>query len=230
MCLRPFKLFFCLIALLLGACTSEHIIDIQGKDDNAIYSVQTTFPVTGDASPIYLKLKTSKVRADFLQEVPDGKYIFFQDIQVTGPDAVSVESDISTTTLGLGFIDSAKSVEKLSIAVFIGASQTDFSADVFFQSGSNIHVRDNIKELYIDGAIWYEFADRLKAGLAYALSMNADVSGFDEIDLFLNYLLFPHLELAIGLRDYTYRYNEGDSRSGIEVQSRGPFISLNFPF
>jgi hypothetical protein len=225
------KLLFSLTLLsLLVACTSDHIIDIEGKDDNAIYSVQTSFPITKSETPLYLKLRTSKIRADFSQLVPDGKYIFYEDIQITGPDAIDVDSDITATSISLGFVDNALPGKKFSIAVFIGVSKTDFNADVIFQSGPRVFVRDNIKELYLDAGLWYEVAERLRIGLALAMSMNADISGMNEVELALSYRMFTHLELAIGLRDFTYNYNEGDSRSGITVQSRGPFVSLNFPF
>lgn len=116
------------------------------------------------------------------------------------------------------------------MAIFLGVSQTRFNADVFFQSGPSVMIRDRIRELYLDAGIWYEVADRLKLGLAYALSMNADVSGLIELELSLSYRLLSHMEITVGLRDFTYNYNEGESRSSLWVQSKGPFVMLNFPF
>ncbi|MFC1589375.1 hypothetical protein ACFL3P_03790 [Pseudomonadota bacterium] len=214
--------------LILSACTSQDVIDIEGSDNKGLYTIQTSFPVV-EKAPVYLKLRASRTSADFSQDIPDGKYVFFEDLQITGPDGVTVESDIDTASISIGFLDDA-GIDRLSMAIFLGVSQTRFNADVFFQSGPSVMIRDRIRELYLDAGIWYEVADRLKLGLAYALSMNADVSGLIELELSLSYRLLSHMEITVGLRDFTYNYNEGESRSSLWVQSKGPFVMLNFPF
>jgi len=223
------RLTFIAGLLVLSACTSQNIIDIEGRDDNALYTVQTSFPVTSSEDPVYLKLRASRTSAEFLQQVPDGKYIFFQDIQITGSDRIAVESDIATTSISFGIFDFMMA-DKFTTSVFIGASQTRFNADVAFQSGASVDIRDRIREAYLDMGLWYRPTDRLKLGLMFAMSMSADISGYNEIELSLSYKLFSHLEVAAGLRDFVYNYNEGDSRSSLHIESKGPFVMLYFPF
>lgn len=215
--------------LLLNACTSQHIVDIEGRDDNGFRTLQTSFPITQSGAPVYLKLRGSRTSADFVSLVPDGKYIFFEDIQLTGPGSIAVESDISTMSVSVGFFEPLMD-SQFTGSAFLGVSQTQFDADLAFQDGPQLSIRDRIREAYVDMGFWYQATDKFKLGMMFALSMNADVSGYSEVEFFLGYKLFSHMELAVGLRDFTYDYNEGESRSTLRVQSRGPFIMLNFPF
>ena len=223
--------------LMLFACTSENVIDIYGRDNEGLYGVQTSFPISKSEAPVYLKLQLSKTRADFLQDVPDGKFVDFENIQLWGPDSIAVESVIRTTSVSFGTFDlplfadfSSSFLDKVSSSFFIGFSQTEFDADVVFQSGPAVSIRDNVPEVYFDIGLWYQSTDKLKLGFVMAFTRNTTVGGYSDIQLSLNYQLHPHMELAVGLRDFFYDYNNSGSASTLFVESRGPFIVLNFPF
>lgn len=217
------------IVLLLSACTSQDVIDIYGRDNDALYSVQTTFPVSIKETPFYLKLQSLKTSANFLQSVPSGKFIDFENIQLWGPESISVESGISTASVSIGSLDLEIS-DVFSSSFFIGLSQSEFDADIVFQSGPAVSIRDRVLEAYVDIGLWYQLTDKLKLGLMLALTRNINIGGYSDAQLFLNYQLFPHMEVMVGVHDFFYDYNRSGSASTLFIESRGPFITLNFPF
>lgn len=216
-------------SVLLSACTSTNIIDIEGSDNDGVYSVQASFPITKSEAPVYLKLHSLKTSADFLQTVPDGKFIDFKNIQVWGPDSVAVESDIRTSSVSFGTFD-LMGKDEFSTSFFIGLSQTDFDADIVFQSGPAVNLKDKLHELYFDMGFWYQTTEKLKLGFVLAFGISGNISTYSDIQLSFNYKLLPHMELVAGLRDFYYYYGESDSSSSLNIDSRGLFFGLNFPF
>lgn len=217
------------VLIILPACTSSNIIDIEGSDNAGMYSLQTSFPITESEAPVYLKLQALKTSADFSQHVPDGKFIDFENIQLWGPDSITVESEISTASVSFGTFE-LMMMDDFSSSFFIGLSQTEFNADIAFQSGPAVSISDRLYELYFDIGFWHQTTEKLKLGLIMAFAINTHISTYSDIQLSLNYKLAPHVELVAGLRDFYYYYGEGDSRSSLIIDSRGPFVGLNFPF
>ncbi|MDH3342174.1 MAG: hypothetical protein OEM07_00465 [Gammaproteobacteria bacterium] len=194
-----------------------------------LYGLQTSFPVSEGENPVYFKLQSLKTSADFSHRIPDGKFIDFENIQLSGPDSVSVESDIRTTAASFGTFE-LMTMNDFSSSFFIGFSHTELDAEIAFLSGSAVNKRDQINELYFDVGFWYQAIEELKLGFVMAFGINGNISTYSDIQLSLNYKLLPHMELVAGFRDFYYYYGEGDSTSNLIIDSRGPFMVLNFPF
>ena len=199
--------------------------------------MQTSVRSSKSGAAVYLKLQLSKTSADFLQDVPDGKFVDFETVQLWGQDRIAVESDIRTASVSFGTFDlplfdefSSSFFDKVSSSFFIGFSQTEFDADVVFQSGPAVSIRDSIPEVYFDIGLWYQSTDKLKLGFVMAFTRNTSGGGYSDIYLSLDYKLRSHMELVVGVRDFFYDYNNSCSASTLFFESRCPFIVLNFPF
>jgi hypothetical protein len=225
------------VACLLSACTGN-VIDIHSKDSSTFVTLETSMPVSkGDA--IRVKLRTSQVDGSYTQTIPGGKMIVIDGEQIHGEADISGATELSYTSVSFGgFVsfadgDLLKSADKGAkvprASFYIGLAQTDMDVSLLYENQLYVFL-DKTIELYLQIGAAYPLTPFLDAGIFYAMSTGADLTGISELDLKLDYALHKHLHLTAGYRWFEYNYLLEEQDSSIQVNFRGPFIGLNIPF
>jgi hypothetical protein len=222
---------------LLSGCTSN-VIDIHSKDSSTFVTLETSLPVSKDDA-IRVKFRTSQVDGSFTQTIPGGKMIVIDGEQIHGEADIAGATKLSYTSVSFGgsisfaggnLLNSANENATMPRASFyIGLAQTDMDVSLLFENQSYVFL-DKTIELYMQFGASYPLAPLLDAGIFYAMSIGADLTGIGELDLKLDYALHKHLYLTAGYRWFEYNYLLEEQDSSIQVNFRGPFIGLNIPF
>jgi len=227
--LRFHHLFLFALALMLTACSSTNVINLEGSDSTRFKDFQTSFHVSSEDESERIKLRVTETQGEFGQDIPDGKIVEFEDFFLVGPDQVQSKADFTMASISYGRIDQALR-EKFFMSAFAGVSRTNFDIDMQSASGLTTSVRNRSFEVYVDLGIYREVLPYLNAGLAAAFSRNLTLSGVTEWQVFLGFVPFKNLEIIGGYRWFKYDYFTEDFDSGIIVELNGPFIGINLPF
>jgi len=227
--LRFYRLLLFAMALMLTACSSTNVINLEGSDSTRFRDFQTSFHVSSEDEAERIKLRVTQTNGEFGQEIPDGKIVEFEDFFLVGPDQVQSKADFTMASISYGRIGQALR-EKFFMSAFAGVSRTNFDIDMQSASGLTTSVRNRSFEVYVDLGIYREVLPYLNAGLAAAFSRNLTLSGVTEWQVFLGFIPFKHLQIIGGYRWFKYDYFTEDFDSGIIVELNGPFIGVDLPF
>jgi len=227
--LRFHRLLLFAMALMLTACSSTNVINLEGSDSTKFRDFQTSFHVSSEDEAERIKLRVTETNGEFGQDIPDGKIVEFEDFFLVGPDQVQSKADFTMASISYGRIDQALR-EKFFMSAFAGVSRTNFDIDMQSASGLTTSVRNRSFEVYVDLGIYREVLPYLNAGLAAAFSRNLTLSGVTEWQVFLGFIPFKHLQIIGGYRWFKYDYFTEDFDSGIIVELNGPFIGFDLPF
>jgi hypothetical protein len=226
------NLFAIMVIIVLMSGCASNVISIDAKDSVDFATLETSIPLSkqrGDR----IKLRGSRTSGDYSQTVPDGKMIIIEDTQIQGPTDVSGTADLTYASVSYGSEDilskGGMMPHELSFLVYIGVAQTNMDTTLLHE-GTTYATNDRTTELYMQLGGAYAVTPSFKAGLSWATSVGADLTGISEVDLRLGYLLFSHLEVIGGYRWLEYNYLVEEDDSVIRVRFRGPFIGLNIPF
>lgn len=225
------------VASLLSGCTSN-VIDIHSSDSAAFTTLETSVPVSKDDA-IRMKLRASRVDGSYTQTIPDGKIIVIDGEQIRGQADVTGATELAYTSVSFGGSVSFAGGELLNNAgedvkvprasFYIGLAQTEMDVSLLNENRSYLF-HDKTIELYLQIGASYPLKPLLDAGIFYAMSIGADLTGISELDIKLDYTLHKHLHLIAGYRSLEYNYLVEEQDSSIQVNFRGPFIGLNLPF
>lgn len=227
--LRFHRLLLFAMALMLTACSSTNVINLEGSDSTKFRDFQTSFHVSSEDEAERIKLRVTETNGEFGQDISDGKIVEFEDFFLVGPDQVQSKADFTMASISYGRIDQALR-EKFFMSAFAGVSRTNFDIDMQSASGLTTSVRNRSFEVYVDLGIYREVLPYLNAGLAAAFSRNLTLSGVTEWQVFLGFIPFKHLQIIGGYRWFKYDYFTEDFDSGIIVELNGPFIGVDLPF
>lgn len=227
--LRFHRLLLFAMALMLTACSSTNVINLEGSDSTKFKDFQTSFHVSSEDEAERIKFRVTQTNGEFGQDIPDGKIVEFEDFFLVGPDQVQSKADFTMASISYGRIDQVLR-EKFFMSAFAGVSRTNFDIDMQSASGLTTSVRNRSFEVYVDLGIYREVLPYLNAGLAAAFSRNLTLSGVTEWQVFLGFIPFKHLQIIGGYRWFKYDYFTEDFDSGIIVELNGPFIGVDLPF
>lgn len=215
--------------MLLWACSSTNVVNLEGSDSTSFTDLRASFPVSKQDENERIKIRFTKASGEFSQDIPDGKVVDFEDFQLTGPDHVSATTDVTTASISYGRIGEALR-NNFFMSAFAGISRTNFEIDMESESGLTTGVRNRSFEVYADLGLYHLFTPYLTAGLEAAFSRNLSLSGITEWGAILKFRPSRHMEIIGGYRWFKYDYFTTDYDSGIIVELNGPFIGLDLSF
>ena len=215
--------------MLLWACSSTNVVNIEGSDSTRFTDLRASFPVSKQDENERIKIRFTKASGEFSQDIPDGKIVDFEDFQLTGPDHVTAMTDVTTAAVSYGRIGEALR-NNFFMSAFAGISRTNFEIDMESESGLTSGVRNRSFEVYADLGLYHLLAPYLTAGLEAAFSRNLSLSGITEWGAILKFRPSRHMEIIGGYRWFKYDFFSEDYDSGIIVELNGPFIGLDFSF
>lgn len=230
----PFVRFFRLLLpglslTLVLACSSNNVVNLEGSDTTTFTDFRTSFPVSKQTDSDRIKIRYTKARGEFGQDIPDGKIVDFEDFQLTGPDQVSAKTDVATTSISYGRIGDALR-ENFFVSAFAGISSTNLEIDMVSESGLMTGVRNRSFEVYVDLGVYNLLTPYFTAGLEAAFSRNLSLSGITEWGAILKFRPFKQMEIIGGYQWFKYDYFTTDYDSGLVVELNGPFIGLDLSF
>ena len=223
------SLIISLCLILLTACSSTNVVNLEGSDDTSFIDFRASFPVTKQDQNERIKFRFTQASGQFTQDIADGKIVDFEDFQLTGPDQVRAVTDLTTASISYGRVGEAIR-ENFLLSAFAGISRTNFEIDMESESGLATGVRNKSFEVYVDLGIYHLFTPYLSAGLEAAFSRNLSLSGVTEWGAILKFRPFKQMEIIGGYRWFKYDYFTTDYDSGIIVELNGPFIGLDLSF
>jgi len=215
--------------MLLWACSSTNVVNLEGSDSTRFVDLRASFPVSKQDENERIKIRYTHARGEFSQEIPDGKVVDFEEFQLTGPDQVSAMTHVNTASISYGRIGQALR-ENFFVSAFAGISRTNFEIDMESESGFTTSVRNKSFEVYVDLGVYHMFVPYLTAGLEAAFSRNLSLSGITEWGAILKFRPSKQMEIIGGYRWFKYDYFTTDYDSGIVVELNGPFIGLDLSF
>lgn len=215
--------------MLLWACSSTNVVNIEGSDSTRFTDLRASFPVSKQDENERIKIRFTKASGEFSQDIPDGKIVDFEDFQLTGPDLVTAMTDVTTAAISYGRVGEALR-NNFFMSAFAGISRTNFEIDMESESGLTTGVRNRSFEVYADLGLYHLLAPYLTAGLEAAFSRNLSLSGITEWGAILKFRPSRHMEIIGGYRWFKYDFFSEDYDSGIIVELNGPFIGLDFSF
>lgn len=230
----PFVRFFRLLLLgqglmLLWACSSTNVVNIEGSDSTRFTDLRASFPVSKQDENERIKIRFTEASGEFNRDIPEGKIIDFENFQLTGPDHITAMTDVTTAAISYGRIGEALR-NNFFMSAFAGISRTNFEIDMESESGLASGVRNRSFEVYADLGIYHLLAPYLSVGLEAAFSRNLSLSGITEWGAILKFRPSRHMEIIGGYRWFKYDYFTPDYDSGIIVELNGPFIGLDLSF
>jgi hypothetical protein len=215
--------------MLLWACSSTNVVNLEGSDSTRFADLRASFPVSKQDETKRIKIRYTHASGEFSQEIPEGKIVDFENFQLTGPDQVSAMTDVNTASISYGRIGQALR-ENFFVSAFAGVSRTNFQIDMESESGLTTDVRNKSFEVYVDLGVYHMFVPYLTAGLEAAFSRNLSLSGITEWGAILKFRPSKQMEIIGGYRWFKYDYFTTDYDSGIIVELNGPFIGLDLSF
>ncbi len=215
--------------MLLWACSSTNVVNIEGSDSTRFTDLRASFPVSKQDENERIKIRFTKASGEFSRDIPDGKIVDFEDFQLTGPDHVTAMTDVTTAAVSYGRVGEALR-NNFFMSAFAGISRTNFEIDMESESGLTTGVRNRSFEVYADLGLYHLLAPYLTAGLEAAFSRNLSLSGITEWGAILKFRPSRHMEIIGGYRWFKYDFFSEDYDSGIIVELNGPFIGLDFSF
>jgi hypothetical protein len=230
----PFVRYFRLLLpglnlMLVLACSSNNVVNLEGSDATTFTDLRASFPVSKQNKSDRIKFRFTKARGEFGQEIPDGKIVDFEDFQLTGPDQVSAMTDVTTASISYGRVGDALK-ENFFVSAFGGISRTNLEIDMESESGLSTGVRNRSFEVYADLGVYYLLTPYLTAGLEAAFSRNLSLSGITEWGAIVKFRPSRKMEIIGGYQWFKYDYFTTDYDSGIIVELNGPFIGLDLSF
>lgn len=215
--------------MLLLACSSTNVVNLEGSDSTRFTEFRTSFPVSKQDENERVKIRVTQASGNFNQDIADGKIVDFEDFQLTGPDQVRALTDVTMTSISYGRVGDALR-ENFFMSAFAGISRTNFEIDMESASGLTTGVRNKSFEVYVDLGVYHLLVPYLTAGLEAAFSRNLSLSGITEWGAILKFRPSKHMEIIGGYRWFKYDFFTTDYDSGIIVELNGPFIGLDLPF
>ena len=225
--LRLLMPYLCL--LLVSACSSTNVINLEGSDSTTFNDFRASFPLSEQDENERIKIRYTEASGQFSQAIADGKIVDFENLQLTGPDQVDAVTDLTTVSIGYGRVGETLR-EHFLMSAFAGISRTNFEIDLESASGQATGVRNKSFEVYVDLGVYYAPAPFLTTGLEAAFSRNLTLSGITEWGAVLKFRPFKQMEIIGGYRWFKYDYFTPDYDSGIIVELNGPFAGLEFSF
>ena len=222
--------FLVTVFVLLNGC-ADNVISIESEDSVTFTTLETSFPVSKKRN-LDIKLRGSRTSGDYSQDVPDGKMILIEDVQIRGPTYVDGSTDLTYASVAIGTSDMSlgRAVsDKWRGSLFLGVAQTNMDL-ILRHEGNTYKTSDRTTEMYMQWGILYAFHPSVHGGGSWSFSLGPDLTGISEFDLKLHYALFEHLEIMGGYRWLKYNYYVEDDESIIHVDFKGPFIGLALPF
>ena len=122
--------------VLLCACSSTNVVNIEGSDSTTFTDLRTSFPVSKEDENKRIKIRYTKAGGEFTQDIASGKIVDFENFQLTGPDQVSAITDVTTASISYGRVGEVLR-ENFYISAFGGISRTNFEIDMESASGSS---------------------------------------------------------------------------------------------
>lgn len=225
------KAGFLCVAVLLNGC-ADNVISIESQDSVTFTTLETSFPIS-KRSNLEIKLRGSRTSGDYSQGVPDGKMILIDDVQIRGPTSVSGSTDLTYASVAIGNSDipvgGHDNDDRWRPSVFVGLAQTNMDL-VLRHEGNTYQTSDRTTEMYMQWGVLYAFHPSVHGGGSWAASLGPDLTGINEVDLKLHFVLTEHVEIMGGYRWLEYNYYVEEDESIIHVDFRGPFIGLSLPF
>jgi hypothetical protein len=218
-----------LYLMLVLACSHNNVVNLEGSDSTRFTDFRTSFPVSKQNDNDRIKLRFTKARGEFGQEIPDGKIVDFEDFQLIGPDQVTAMTDVTTASISYGRIGDALR-ENFFVSAFAGISRTNLEIDMESESGQTTGFRNRSFEVYVDLGVYHLLLPYLTAGLEAAFSRNLSLSGITEWGAILKFRPSKQMEIIGGYQWFKYDYFTTDYDSGIIVELNGPFIGLDLSF
>ena len=215
--------------MLLWACSSTNVVNLEGSDSTEFVDLRTSFPVSKQDENERIKIRYTHARGEFSQNIPDGKIVDFENFQLTGPDQVSAMTHVNTISISYGRVAEAMR-KNFYMSAFAGISRTNFEIDMESESGLTTDVRNKSFEVYVDLGVYHLLVPYLTAGLEAAFSRNLSLSGITEWGAIVKFRPSMHMEIIGGYRWFKYDYFTTDHDSGIIVELNGPFIGLDLSF
>ena len=215
--------------MLLWACSSTNVVNLEGSDSTRFTDLRASFPVSKQDENERIKIRYTRAKGEFVQEIADGKVVDFEDFQLTGPDQVSAITDVTTASISYGRIGEAIR-HNFYVSAFGGINRTNFEIDMESESGLTTGVRNRSFEVYADLGVYHLLVPYLAVGLEAAFSRNLSLSGITEWGAIVKFRPSRHMEIIGGYRWFKYDYFTTDYDSGIIVELNGPFIGLDLSF
>ena len=215
--------------MLLWACSSTNVVNLEGSDSTRATDLRASFPVSKQDENERIKIRFTHASGEFSQDIPEGKIVDFEDFYLTGPDQVSAMTEVTTASISYGRVGQALR-ENFFVSAFAGISRTNFEIEMESESGLTTDVRSRSFEVYVDLGVYHMFVPYLTAGLEAAFSRNLSLSGITEWDAILKFRPSKQMEIIGGYRWFKYDYFTTDYDSGIIVELNGPFIGLELSF
>ncbi len=222
-------LMLCSCLIVLSACSSTNVVNLEGSDSTTFNDFRVSFPVTKQNENERIKFRFTNASGQFSQDIADGKTVDFEDFQLTGPDQVQAMTDLTTASISYGRVGETIR-ENFFLSAFAGISRTNFEIDMESASGLTTGVRNKSFEVYVDLGIYHLLVPYLTAGIEAAFSRNLSLSGVTEWGAILKFRPFRQMEILGGYRWFKYDYFTTDYDSGIIVELNGPFIGLDLSF
>lgn len=222
-------LTFSTCLVLMSACSSTNVVNLEGSDSTTFNDLRVSFPVSRQDENERIKIRYTDASGEFGQEIADGKIVDFQDFQLTGPDQVEAETKLTTASISYGRVGETIR-ENFYMSAFAGVSRTNFEIDMASASGQTTSVRNKSFEVYVDLGLYYLIAPFLSTGLEAAFSRNLSLSGITEWGAVAKFRPFKQMEIIGGYRWFKYDYFTTDYDSGIIIELNGPFVGLDFSF
>lgn len=223
----------CLV-LLITACSSADIVqDIKPSGDVQFSTIETTFPVVkrpGNDFKINIRaLKTSKKSK---QNLAADKELEIGNQTIFGPTEISLDTDITFISVGMGIEPKLFSVEydKWSSKLYFGISQTDINLALQHEGDYYDVDQTNLELFYLFG-LTYKVSPSFGIEASYQFGSGGIVCcTYSNTELRLRYLLLEHLEILAGYRWFNYMYFKPNTDTDIEIDFRGPLAGIHILF
>lgn len=232
------RYLICFILLFLVSACSSNVVSIDSVDSASFTTFETSVPLSQKYNH-RLKLRASRVSGDYSQEVPSGKLIVIDDVQIWGPAPVAGTTDLTYGSISYGtddiFADDSLFSEgdilegKLGANAYLGLAQTLLDLTLVHDD-TTYRISDRTTEMYLQAGLWYAITPSFHVAGSYAGSIGADLTGINEIDLKVDYALFKYLQIMVGYRWLQYDYLVEEEESSVRVRFDGPFVGLYIPF
>ena len=235
--LKIVRFFVCIIVLIsMNACTSSSVVNIGVKDSVSFTNLEISFPVS-EKNKSKIRLRVSRASGDYNQSIPAGKVVLIENTQISGPTDISGTTDLTYASISIGGdinqnANGVISPREFGGSIYFGLSQMHIDLTLADQ-GTTYKNADRITELYLQLGLSYAISRSLigRATLANTLSFESDdFTPLSEFDLKIDYAVSKNLIITGGFRLLDFKYRKDENTSVIDVEFKGPLISLKFPF
>lgn len=218
-----------LLLVLVSSCVVATPDPIRGEDHSVFAArLRASLPIgtVRDDGSDTLDLELTRDEGAFTQTLEGIDFIRLDDIRIDAP--AEVEAEFELTTASVMFHRHIDSDSRLSggWAAGLGVSRLDLevSAGVLRESD----VRTAMGPV-MAGELVFEMSQDLDAFTRLTLTAGFPSTYLNMLDVGAQWRPLPHLGVIAGWHfGYFELTEESDTRSNIEIRSRGPFVTLAF--